>query len=186
MIDRRSFLMRSAGLAAATEREGVDIALTENQALFGFGEVIIATRLIDGVFPNYKQLLPDTYDHQFELDKDELLGVARRVGLLAQKNAPLRLRFAPADEEGPSRLVVRAVTQDVGQAEEQLEIDYTGEAFEIGFNHAYLIDGVEAVDGDRICLKLTSPLRPGLVSGPGADDEAEGFVYLIMPIRLSN
>jgi len=81
---------------------------------------------------------------------------------------------------------MHAVTQDVGQAEEQLEIDYTGEAFEIGFNHAYLIDGVEAVDGDRICLKLTSPLRPGLVSGPGADDEAEGFVYLIMPIRLSN
>jgi len=179
-------LAEVARLAAAADRPAIDVALTENQALFGFGEIFIATRLIDGVFPNYKQLLPDTYDHKFELDKDDFLGVARRVGLLAQKNAPLRLRFAPADDDGPARLVVRAVTQDVGQAEEQLEIDYTGEAFEIGFNHAYLIDGVEAVDGDRICLKLTSPLRPGLVSGPGADDEAEGFVYLIMPIRLSN
>jgi len=175
-----------ARLATAADRAAIDVAITENQALFGFGEVIIATRLIDGVFPNYKQLLPDTYDHQFELDKDELLGVARRVGLLAQKNAPLRLRFAPADEEGPSRLVVRAVTQDVGQAEEQVEVDYAGEAFEIGFNHAYLIDGVEAVDGDRIRLKLTSPLRPGLISGVGAEDEAHEFVYLIMPIRLSN
>ncbi len=148
--------------------------------------MIIATRLIDGVFPNYRQLLPDSYEHRFELDKDDFLGVARRVGLLAQKNAPLRLKFAPADDEGPSRLVVRAVTQDVGQAEEQLEIDYAGEAFEIGFNHAYLIDGVEAVDGDRIRLELTSPLRPGLVSGVGAEDEAHEFVYLIMPIRLSS
>jgi DNA polymerase-3 subunit beta len=173
-------------LATAADRNVIDVAITENQALFGFGDMIIATRLIDGVFPNYKQLLPDSYDHRFELDKDELLGVARRVGLLAQKNAPLRLKFAPADDEGPSRLVVRAVTQDVGQAEEQLEIDYAGEAFEIGFNHAYLIDGVEAVDGDRIRLELTSPLRPGLVSGVGTDDEAHEFVYLIMPIRLSS
>jgi DNA polymerase-3 subunit beta len=179
-------LAEVARLAAAADRPAIDVALTENQALFGFGEVFIATRLIDGVFPNYKQLLPDSYDHEFELDKNELLGVARRMGLLAQKNAPLRLKFAPADEEGPARLVVRAVTQDVGQAEEQLEIEYTGEVFEIGFNHAYLIDGVEAVDGDRIRLRLTSPLRPGLISGAGAEDGPDEFVYLIMPIRLSS
>jgi DNA polymerase-3 subunit beta len=82
--------------------------------------------------------------------------------------------------------VVRAITQDVGQAEEQLEIDYTGEAFEIGFNHAYLIDGVEAVDDDRVLLKLTSPLRPGLISAAAAEQAGSEFVYLIMPIRLSS
>jgi DNA polymerase-3 subunit beta len=175
-----------ARLATAAERESVDVVLTENQALFGFGDVVLASRLIDGVFPNYRQLLPESYEHEFELDKSELLGVARRVGLLAQKNAPLRLRFAPPDEEGPARLVVRAITQDVGQAEEQLEIDYTGEAFEIGFNHAYLIDGVEAVDDDRVLLKLTSPLRPGLISAAAAEQAGSEFVYLIMPIRLSS
>jgi len=168
-------------LAAASERPTIDVAITENQALFGFGEVIVATRLIDGVFPNYRQLLPESYEHELTLDRDEFLGVARRVGLLAQKNAPLRLKFLPADEANPSRLLVRAITQDVGDAHEELAVEFEGEAFEIGFNHTYLIDGLEAVDGERVVLKLISPLRPGLITGTDGD-----FLYLIMPIRLSS
>jgi DNA polymerase-3 subunit beta len=168
-------------LATSSDRPSIDVAITENQALFGFGEVIVATRLIDGVFPNYRQLLPEAYEHELTLDRDEFLGVARRVGLLAQKNAPLRLKFLPADESNPSRLLVRAITQDVGDAHEELAVEYEGEAFEIGFNHAYLIDGLEAVDGERVVLKLISPLRPGLITGADGD-----FLYLIMPIRLSN
>lgn len=165
-------------LAAASERAAVEVAITENQVVFGFGDVIIATRLIDGAFPNYKQLLPDVFEHELELQKDLFLAVARRIGLLAQKNAPLRLRFSPGV------LTMRAITQDIGQAEEEIEIEYAGDELEIGFNHAYLIDGVEAVEGERVSLKLISPLRPGLVSGVG--EGAADFVYLIMPIRLSS
>ncbi len=80
---------------------------------------------------------------------------------------------------------MRAVTQDVGQAEESIEIEYSGEPFEIGFNHAYLIDGLEAVDGDRVSLKLTNAVAPWPRDGTGTEAAAE-FVYLIMPIRLSN
>jgi len=174
-------LAEVARLAATCERPTIDVAITENQALFGFGETIVATRLIDGVFPNYRQLLPESYEHELTLDKDEVLGVARRVGLLAQKNAPLRLKFMPADETNPSRLLMRAVTQDVGDAHEEVAVDYQGEVFEIGFNHAYLIDGLEAVDGENVVLKLISPLRPGLITGAVGD-----FLYLIMPIRLSS
>lgn len=166
-----------ARLAAAGDRDAVDVAVTENQAVFGFGEVVLATRLIDGAFPNYKQLLPDAYEHELGLEKESFLAVARRVGLLAQKNAPLRLRFSAGS------LTMRAITQDVGQAEEQIDVAYEGEDFEIGFNHAYLIDGVEAVEGSKISLKLISPLRPGLITG--VDEAAADFVYLIMPIRLS-
>jgi DNA polymerase-3 subunit beta len=82
---------------------------------------------------------------------------------------------------GDNRLTMRALTQDVGQAEETLDIEFSGEPFEIGFNPGYLIEGVDAVDDDATVLRFTSPLRPGLVSGPGDD-----FTYLIMPIRLSN
>ncbi|HJW74315.1 MAG TPA: DNA polymerase III subunit beta [Thermoleophilia bacterium] len=160
---------------AATDGEGdIGIAVTENQALFNLGDVWVATRLIDGQFPNYRQLVPESFDHTIVVDRDEILSVARRVSLLAQKNAPLRLTFAPG------ALTMRAVTQDIGQAEEELDVEFGGEEFEIGFNPLFLIDGIEGVDGERVVLKFINPLRPGLVSG-----EDGGFQYLIMPIRLS-
>ena len=163
-----------ARLAAASAEGDIRVAVTENQALFSLGDVWVATRLIDGQFPNYRQLLPESFDHTITVDREEILAVARRVSLLAQKNAPLRLGFAPG------KLTMRAVTQDVGQAEEELEIEFGGEEFEIGFNPIFFIDGLEGVDGDRAVLKFINPLRPGLVGG-----EDGGFRYLIMPIRLS-
>ena len=162
-------------LGAALGDGELRLLITENQALFAVGDVWIATRLIDGQFPNYRQLLPESFDHAVALDRVELLSVTRRVSLLAQKNAPLRLQFT----EG--KLTIRAVTQDVGQAEEELDAPFSGEPFEIGFNPLFLIDGLEGVAGDAATLKFINPLRPGLVTG--AD---ESFVYLIMPIRLSS
>ena len=168
-----------ARLAAALGPGDISIAISENQALFQLsdpaGDVWIASRLIDGQFPNYKQLLPDSFDHEVTLARDVFMGAARRVSLLAQKNAPLRLSFAT------DKLTMRALTQDVGQAEESLDIEFAGEAFEIGFNPAYLIDGIDAIAEPSVLLRFTSPLRPGLISGGDGD-----FVYLIMPIRLSS
>ena len=166
-------------LASSMGDGDIEVAIGENQALFKLGDpagdVWVASRLIDGQFPNYKQLLPDSFDHEVTLARDELMAAARRVSLLAQKNAPLRLSFAE------HRLTMKALTQDVGQAEESLDVEFGGEPFEIGFNAAYLIDGIDAIDDAGVLLRFTSPLRPGLVSGSDG-----GFVYLIMPIRLSN
>lgn len=174
-----------ARLAAGVESDTIAVVIGENQAVFGLGDLVIATRLIDGQFPNYRQLLPESFEHVVEIDRETLLGVVRRVGLLAQKNAPLRLRFAPAGEDCPAQLVVRAITQDIGQARETLEIEYSGEEFEIGFNHLYLVDGLESVDEDKVALQLITPLRPGLVSGVRDGEPRNDFLYLIMPIRLS-
>ena len=168
-----------ARLAAVQNDGDIEIVISENQALFklaaGDGDVWIASRLIDGQFPNYKQLVPESFDHSVTLEREEFLAAARRVSLMAQKNTPLRLGFAPG------KLTLRAITQDVGQAEEVLDIEYGGDEFEIGFNPAFLVDGADSVDGDEVTLKFINPLRPGLVGG--ADS---GFLYLIMPIRLSN
>jgi DNA polymerase-3 subunit beta len=174
-------------LAGSIDSENIALVVGENQALFGLGDLVIATRLIEGQFPNYRQLLPDSFEHVVTLDREPFLGVVRRVGLLAQKNAPLRLKFSPAGPdadgtESPSLLTVRAVTQDIGQAQESLPVEYAGEELEIGFNHLFLIDGVESVEGDKVALQLITPLRPGLLS---AGTDAEDFLYLIMPIRLS-
>jgi DNA polymerase-3 subunit beta len=169
-------LTEVARLATTTGDGDIEVALTENQALFGLGDVWIATRLIDGQFPNYRQLLPDSFDHAVTMAKEEFLAVTRRISLLAQKNAPLRLTFSPG------KLTVRAVTQDVGQAQEECDVEFEGDEFEIGFSPVFLVDGVEGVDGETVTLKFITPLRPGLLSGRDDDD----FLYLIMPIRLSS
>ncbi len=162
-------------LIAASDDPDVRITVRENQIIFQQGAATLSSRLIDGQFPNYRQLLPDTYEHELHVPGDELAGVVRRISLMAQKNAPLRLAFS----EG--QLTVSAQTPDVGEASEPLPIPFSGEPFEIGFNPEYLKDGLESVGSDDVVLKLISPLRPGLIeSGDGS-----GFLYLIMPIRLN-
>jgi DNA polymerase III subunit beta len=172
-------LTEVARLAGSMGEGDLEVTVGENQALFrvgdGTSDVYIASRLVEGQFPSYKQLIPESFDHEVVLAKDEFVAAARRVALLAQKNAPLRLNF------GAHRLVMKALTQDVGHAEESLEVEFGGEAFEIGFNPQYLIEGIEALDDAEVRLRFTNPLRPGLISGAGGS-----FTYLIMPIRLSS
>jgi DNA polymerase-3 subunit beta len=158
----------------AAGMDEVDLGVLENQVVFRAGDVTLTTRRIDGQFPNYKQLLPETFEHVVTLPRTELLEIVRRVSVMAQRNSPLRLRFA----EGELR--VSAQTQDVGEATETLPASWDGEAMEIGFNAEFLREGIESVTTDDVQLKLISPLRPGLIQGEG--DE---FSYLIMPIRLA-
>jgi DNA polymerase-3 subunit beta len=162
-------------LAAGVEVESLSVSRGANQVVFELGEVTLSSRMIDGQFPNYRQLLPETVDHELRLSTVELTEVARRISLLAQKNAPLRLRF----EEGT--LTVSAQTPDVGEASESIPVAFHGEPFEIGFNPEFLKDGLESIETDELVLKLISPLRPGLIESP----EGGEFVYLIMPIRLN-
>jgi DNA polymerase-3 subunit beta len=161
-----------ARLAAGAEDVGLGVH--ENYVVFSAGEIWLTSRRIDGQFPNYKQLLPETFEAELTVPREAFLEVVRRAGLMAQRNAPLRLRFS----EG--QLTVSAQTQDVGEAHESLPLEYAGEELEIGFNPEFLRDGLEAVSAETIRLKLINPLRPGLITSPD-----ESFWYLIMPIRLA-
>ncbi len=159
----------------AADASEIAITVRENQVVFEVGERVLSSRLIDGQFPNYNQLLPDSYEHELHVDAQEIADVVRRISLMAQKNAPLRLRFAEGE------LTVSAQTPDVGEAQETVPVPFAGEPFEIGFNPDFLRDGLESAESGEIVLKLISPLRPGLIeSGDGG-----GFLYLIMPIRLN-
>jgi DNA polymerase-3 subunit beta len=158
----------------AAGAETVQLGVHENHVVFGVGEAWLTTRRIDGQFPNYKQLLPESFEVELELPRAELLDVVRRAGVMAQRNAPLRLRF----EEG--ELTVSAQSQDVGETRETMPAGYTGEPLEIGFNADFLREGLESVSGDSVLLKLINPLRPGLITTDG-----DAFWYLIMPIRLA-
>jgi DNA polymerase-3 subunit beta len=152
----------------------VELGVHENHVVFGTGEAWLTTRRIDGQFPNYKQLLPESFEVELTLPKAELADVVRRASVLALRNSPLRLRFAEGE------LTVSAQTQDVGETLESLPVAYSGEEFVIGFNAEFLRDGVESIVGDDVQVKLINPLRPAIL-----EDAAGDFTYLIMPIRLA-
>jgi DNA polymerase-3 subunit beta len=162
-------------VSGGAEGDTIEIGVRTNQVVFKAGDVVLSSRLIDGQFPNYRQLLPETYEHELSVDGAELAGVVRRIALMAQKNAPLRLAFTEGE------LTISAQTPDVGEASEPLPIPFSGEPFEIGFNPDFLRDGIESVESGDVILKLISPLRPGLIEA----GDGSGFLYLIMPIRLN-
>jgi len=155
--------------------ERIELGVHENQVVFGVDGVWLTTRRIDGQFPNYRQLIPESFEHEVAMDTREVLDVVRRIAVMAQRNSPLRLRFAEGE------LTVSARTQDVGEAEESLPVSFNGEPLEIGFNAEFLRDGIESVTGEAVRFRLISPLRPCVLQAEGTDD----FLYLIMPIRLA-
>jgi DNA polymerase III subunit beta len=153
----------------------VEIAMQRNQIVFRAAGITLASRLIEGQFPSHRQLLPESFEHEVRLPRDELLDVSRRVSQLAQRTAPLRLAFS----EGEVRVI--AETPDVGDAREAMPAPYSGDALEIAFNPQFFIEGVESIDSEEVAIQLTSPLRPGLLRPLGRED----FSYLVMPIRLN-
>jgi DNA polymerase-3 subunit beta len=152
----------------------LQLGVQENQVLFATDGVLLTTRRIEGQFPNYRQLLPESFEHELALPREEVLEVVRRVSVMAQRNAPLRLHLAQGE------LTVSAQTQDVGEARESMPAAFAGDALDIGFNPEFLRDGIESAEGDELRVKLISPLRPAVLQGASDD-----FSYLIMPIRLA-
>jgi DNA polymerase-3 subunit beta len=161
-------------IAQTSDAETLDLGVQENQVIFHVDGIWLTARRIDGQFPNYNQLRPDSFEAEVSIPREELLDAVRRVGVMAQRNSPLRLRF----EQG--QLTIHAQTQDVGEARESLPVPYAGDVLEVGFNPDFLKEGLESVTDSDVRLKLISPLRPGLITGAGED-----FWYLIMPIRLA-
>jgi DNA polymerase-3 subunit beta len=163
-----------AELGRIADGETIELGVQENHVVFGTGDAWLTTRRIDGQFPNYKQLRPESFEVELALPREELLQVIRRAGVIVQRNSPLRLRFADGE------LTVSAQSQDVGETRESIPAAYTGDELEIGFNAEFLREGLESVKGDQVQLQLINPLRPGLLSAEG-----DAFWYLIMPIRLA-
>jgi DNA polymerase-3 subunit beta len=168
-------LQELARIAGQAQAEELEISVQRNQIIFSLAGVTLSSRLIEGQFPNYRQLLPESFEHELRMDSAELTGVVRRISLLAQKNRPLRLAFSQGE------LRVSAETPDVGEATESLPVPFEGESLEIGVNPQIMREGLEAVEHGDVLLKLISPIRPGLIEAA----DGSGFHYLIMPIRLN-
>jgi DNA polymerase-3 subunit beta len=138
------------------------------------GQQLIGSRFIEGEFPNYRQLIPEGYPNSLTVEREALLEVVKRVGLLAQNNLPVKLQLG-------GQLEVSAHTPDVGEGQEELDAEYQGEPLVIAFNPQFLYDGASVIQGDKIVLEAGDGLKPAILHG-----EAErGFTYLLMPVRLS-
>jgi DNA polymerase III subunit beta len=157
----------------ASSGETVEVGVYENQVLFTVDGAWLTTRRIDGQFPNYRQLLPEQFEHELTIPRQEVLEVVRRASVMIQRATPLQLRFAEGE------LTVIARTHEVGESKESMPVGFSGETLEIGFNADFLREGLESIDGDDVRFKLISPLRPAVLQG-----ENDDFTYLVMPIRL--
>jgi DNA polymerase-3 subunit beta len=172
-----------ARIFSGSEKEEIEVALNQNQALFRIGDVLFGTRLIDGNFPEYRRLLPTSFEREISVNREELIGTLRRVNLFAQRQTPpvpVSLSFS----EGSVEVIVR--NGEIGEAHERLQATSEDE-FLISFNPGYLLDGVSAIDSEKVLFKFNEALKPGLIV-PGASEDGEAaeepnFLYLIMPMR---
>lgn len=162
-------------LLGSSDSDSVRLSVTDRQVVFNVDGSVLSTNTIEGQFPKYQQLFPETWDHDVRLPRTELLESVRRVSQMAQKNRPLKIALSPG------QLTISAETPDLGDAEETLPANFDGEELAIGFNHEFFRDGLEAIPGEEVLLRLISPLRPGLLQPV----EGEDFRYLVMPIRLN-
>jgi DNA polymerase-3 subunit beta len=169
---------------SGSDETDVEVSLSENQALFRIGDVVFGTRLIDGNFPEYRRLLPTGFEREISVSREDLMGTLRRVNLFAQRQTPpvpVSLSFT----EGSVEVIVK--NGDVGEAHEKLPAN-SEDDFLISFNPGYLLDGVSAIDTEKVKFKLNEALKPGLIV-PGENGEENGdggepdFLYLIMPMR---
>jgi DNA polymerase-3 subunit beta len=168
---------------------GDEVVLALSQP--GAGEGIIGfsgsgrrttTRLLDGEFPKYRSLLPDTHAAQAEVTTGALVEVVKRVALVAERNTPVRLRF------GAGELTLEAGGTDDARASESMDVQYSGEEMTIAFNPQFLLDGLGAIDADTAVLSFTSPQKPAVLTGRNPEEAADkqaDYRYLLMPVRLS-
>lgn len=153
----------------------VDLRLGTDEASFDVGTVRLTTRLLEGEFPNYRQLIPPHYPNRLTVAKEPFLDAVRRVKLLARDAAPVRLAL------GAESIELSAITQDVGQAREDVEAKYEGAEMVVAFNPEFLINGIEACPGDEVRLETLDALKPATVR----PTEGTDYLYLLMPVRVS-
>jgi DNA polymerase-3 subunit beta len=159
--------------AEATSRLG----FAENSAIFRRPGVVLAMRLIEGLFPDYKQVIPKQGEKILKVGRLRFLETLRRVSLLSSdKSHAVKLELAPG------LLKVLSQNPDLGEAKEEVPVEYAGDALKIGFNARYLTDVVQALKSDDVQLELADDLSPGVLRGAGPEDA--GYTAVVMPMRI--
>jgi DNA polymerase-3 subunit beta len=161
------------------EKGDVELKYGENQASFALKDekglsVLLITKLIEGNYPNYRQVIPGEAKERIALVREELLQALRRAEIMTSEKAnSVRLNF------GRNQLTITANSPEVGEARETIAINYKGKELAIAFNPRYLIDPLTALTDDEVFMELIDELSPGVLKIKGA------FLYVVMPMRLN-
>jgi DNA polymerase-3 subunit beta len=155
------------------QEEGeLSLILGNNQVLFDLGNTAVISRLIEGEFPDYQQVMPGVSEYKIKLGREELLLAIRRAALLSTPDYQ-----AVKLEAFKDKLVVSKSTPDIGESREEVAVEYKGKEMAIGFNPSYLIDVLKNLTDEKIELEVTDSEKPGVI-------RTDGYVYIVLPMRL--
>jgi len=164
-------------LSGRPSTEPLSLFCDRGQVVFLWADQVLTSRSLDGAYPNYRQLIPESFGRAIQLERRALIAALERVAVLAdQHNNVVKLSADP--EEG--QLQISADVQDVGSGSESLAATISGDAIQIAFNVRYLLDGLKAISGDQVVLRCNGPTTPAVLTP--VDDGR--FTYLVMPVQI--
>jgi DNA polymerase-3 subunit beta len=156
------------------DKGDVKLSIGENQIVFELDGTTLASKLIEGTYPNFRQVIPTETKERIALERELLLSALHRASILAsEKSQSVKLNFAK------NTLTITATTPEVGEAKETLSINYKGKEITIAFNPQYMMDPLRSLDADEVFVELTDELSPGVIKVNAP------FLYVLMPMRLS-
>lgn len=169
-----SFIADLAGLPKTGD--DISLALSENQIVVTYRDTVFVNRRIEGRYPNYKQLIPASYETRCIVSRTAFSSAVRRASLLDHSGSQVRFSINNASQT----IQLTTATQDVGSTQEIVKAQVEGADVEIGFNSYYVNEGLSAIDSDEVALEVQTSLKPGIIRGAGD----EGYLYLVMPVRI--
>jgi len=150
----------------------IKIMAGDNQAAFAFGNMLITTKLIDGTFPNFRQVIPSQCEERVSVEREQLFNIVRRVSLVSDKTSSVTLAF------DKNQLTISTVSPEVGEASESLAIKYNGKAIAIAFNPDFMMDCLRSLTTDEVAIEFSDELSPGVIKCDAP------FLYVLMPMRI--
>jgi DNA polymerase III subunit beta len=157
--------------------EAVSLFCDRGQVVFQWADQVLTSRTLDGAYPNYRQLIPETFNRNLSLDRRSFISALERVAVLAdQHNSVVKLTSDPMT----GQLAISADAQDVGSGSESLAAEISGEAIQIAFNVRYVLEGLKAMAAERVELRCNAPTTPVVLAPCGED----AFTYLVMPVQI--
>jgi DNA polymerase III subunit beta len=163
------------------DHEGVcELGFTETSGIFRRGDLQMVMRLIDGVFPDYMQVIPKEADRTLTIDRPRLLETLRRMSILSSDRSTNAVKL----ELGKDSLRVTSQNPDLGEAKEEIPVTYGGAPLQIGFNARYLMDVLAVVDAPQMNVELCDELSPGVLKPTGEPGIASRYTAVIMPMRI--
>jgi DNA polymerase-3 subunit beta len=166
-------------LSGRSGGDAVTLFCDRGQVVFHWADQVLTSRSLDGTYPNYRQLIPDSFARNLGLDRKAFVSALERVAVLAdQHNNVVKLTTDPV----AGQLAISADAQDVGSGSEALAAEVQGDAIQIAFNVRYVLEGLKAMGSERVELRCNAPTTPVVL----APQDDTGFTYLVMPVQIRN